>query len=775
MIGLIRIYFKKVRIIRKGNTLFGFKKRKGINTFDSASYLEANEDVKNAIEIKKLKSVDQHLKSGGLDEIREGKRKFHQAFDVFDEALYVKKFSDIRYAVKEGRVSDAFSHFCSYGYAEILRGERDWGTTSQECFTHATIKDSAKELVSVHNSLDLKFYACFYDDRKALRSEKEIKEHWDIYGRLENRYMNIEQLYDDIGLLPALQKLNFETILKINPSLSTLNYYEVFIKILQIKDISFIRISDNQDEDANFYLQLGEAYLICGDRDKAYAILLYSISIKALSRCSELLGNYFLDKNENKKALVFYLKALSSEEKLHSMWLFININRIYRERHEFEKAINIIVEGLKTFKLHNHLLGLLDETIDEAWKFEQDTLNSLAMTNDRDALIFRVDEITSLFSTSYFKVFKHEKEDFFSSLNHKRVLIIGDFHLSQCIRYRIDQKIEQLVFSGYEVTQVSWTEIQDRYEEIFFNDIIIYYRVPAMPFIIKSVEKAKSLGKVTFYEIDDLIFDKVYPPAYETYGGNISIEEYMGLTYGMPLFQSMARLCDYAIGSTRPLVELLKPFVRTHKSYLHRNGLDSLNIFMEKKEKEYINIFYGSGTLAHNSDFIVLVLEALARILEENKNVKLTIVGHLKLPEIFIEKFRKQLNLFEKTSTIEQYWSHLRNADINLAVLESDIINNSKSELKWFEAACFKIPSIVSNTQNYLDVIDNGKDGLIAGTKEEWYRMLNTLVNDKALRDEIGITAYEKVMEHYSVEALSQNLDLIIQTALNEKEMLCLK
>ena len=36
--------------------------------------------------------------------------------------------------------------------------------------------------------------------------------------------------------------------------------------------------------------------------------------------------------------------------------------------------------------------------------------------------------------------------------------------------------------------------------------------------------------------------------------------------------------------------------------------------------------------------------------------------------------------------------------------------------LKWFEAACFKIPSVVSNTQNYLDVIEDGVDAMIAGT-----------------------------------------------------------
>ena len=124
----------------------------------------------------------------------------------------------------------------------------------------------------------------------------------------------------------------------------------------------------------------------------------------------------------------------------------------------------------------------------------------------------------------------------------------------------------------------------------------------------------------------------------------------------------------------------------------------------------------------------------------------------------------------KKTSTIDRYWSYLNGADINLAVLHNDIINNSKSELKWFEAACFKIPSVVSNTQNYLDIIGNGVDAMIAGTPEEWYEALHTLVNNKELRDEMGQKAYEKVIENYSLDALSDNIDHILKKVLNEKD-----
>ena len=73
---------------------------------------------------------------------------------------------------------------------------------------------------------------------------------------------------------------------------------------------------------------------------------------------------------------------------------------------------------------------------------------------------------------------------------------------------------------------------------------------------------------------------------------------------------------------------------------------------------------------------------AVEQILNENKNVKLTIAGYLTLPEGFQKEFEEQIILLKKTSTIEYYRSYLSEADINLAVLHNDIINNSKSELK---------------------------------------------------------------------------------------------
>jgi len=110
------------------------------------------------------------------------------------------------------------------------------------------------------------------------------------------------------------------------------------------------------------------------------------------------------------------------------------------------------------------------------------------------------------------------------------------------------------------------------------------------------------------------------------------------------------------------------------------------------------------------------------------------------------------------TKKVQNYWSLLEQADINIAVLHNDEINNCKSELKWFEAACFAIPSIVSHTQNYQDIIRNGEDGYIVSSSEEWYRALHCLVSDPQKRQKIGQAAMQRVKEEYSLKTLGSQL-----------------
>ncbi len=106
-----------------------FIKKKGkvsLYGFDEQSYLEANTDVYEALKENRIASGREHLERYGLDEIRQGKRKFHSSFQTFDEVQYLNLCSDVREAVSKGAFQSGFEHFCSHGYNEIISGKREW-------------------------------------------------------------------------------------------------------------------------------------------------------------------------------------------------------------------------------------------------------------------------------------------------------------------------------------------------------------------------------------------------------------------------------------------------------------------------------------------------------------------------------------------------------------------------------------------------------------------------------------------------------------------------
>jgi glycosyltransferase involved in cell wall biosynthesis len=99
-----------------------------IRGFDEDAYIEANLDVKLAIERDQFRSALHHLELYGLEEIKQGLRGFHKDCDLFDEYAYRERFGDIEDAIESGVFEDGFSHFCCNGYQEIMQGKRPWST-----------------------------------------------------------------------------------------------------------------------------------------------------------------------------------------------------------------------------------------------------------------------------------------------------------------------------------------------------------------------------------------------------------------------------------------------------------------------------------------------------------------------------------------------------------------------------------------------------------------------------------------------------------------------
>ncbi len=339
-----------------------------------------------------------------------------------------------------------------------------------------------------------------------------------------------------------------------------------------------------------------------------------------------------------------------------------------------------------------------------------------------------------------------------------RVLIIAEISIPQCLKYRVLQKIKMLKHLQYEATYLSWREVSLCRSALQLHNIIIFYRVPATKETIELINEAKRLKLITFYEIDDLVFDV------DEYKKNknlmkLSKAERDNLLHGALLYQQMLKLCDYCIASTPVLANYMKKFSR-QEVYIVENCIDDLLLriksdeYINQRSKQFIIIGYGSGTKTHDLDFEVAA-KPLYNILKKYSNVKLLIHGYLKLPKIFDSIHEHQI-LTIPFLPEKEYYASVANFDINIAPLESSVFNDAKSNIKYLEASIFKLPTIASPCDTFKSIIQNGKNGFIASNNEEWENALEKLILSKELRTTIGENAYNTVLKLYDYKHIAK-------------------
>ncbi|RVU83386.1 glycosyltransferase [Leucothrix sargassi] len=680
------------------------------------------------------------------------------------------------------------------------------------------------EKSDVDDGFDPLFYRNHYKDLRNL-SDKQLRKHWLNFGKKEGRICNIASLFQKMapnaklssymdsawfygGMNDDLYGAGFSDVQLVlhylnnglkegrfflpenwldgrgihdasvrDQAIAALRKLSRPGKALMLSARSLVGLdgvpcafySDDNDN-KQLYQSVAVELLKNGRVREARNAFYNAIYFGGSSKTFELMGNMSLDEGDYGRAESYFKASVVGGSAGH--WAYKNLGDIYLQTSRFEEAVDTLLSGLSENPDSEQVRATLLAAIDAYWNETSAKLDAVKSgVATREELLELANERTQKLYQAWFGYYtlgKVEDAAIVEVNNSSKILIVGDFHITQCIRYRINQKVEQLEHEGFDVDTVSWTEIDSAKVHLPFYDIVIFYRVPAVNQVVRQIAQTKALGKVAIYEIDDQIFLPNYPAPLETFGRAVDFTLYQDLIKGMALSNAAIRLCDYSIASTNSLDRDLKALVKTGKGYVHRNGLDKINTIDSKPlstdPAAEITLFYGSGTLAHNSDFIDLALPGIKKILTEFSNVRLVVMGHLELPSSFQKKYKKQYRQLPKLNDVKAYLAYLSRADINLAVLHDDAINGAKSELKWFEAACYQIPSVVSSTENYRDVVTDGHDCYIAESEEDWYTSIRNLVKDAELRAKIGRNAQEKVLKDYSVESLGKGLASFINS-----------
>ncbi|MBO6087239.1 glycosyltransferase [bacterium] len=173
------------------------------------------------------------------------------------------------------------------------------------------------------------------------------------------------------------------------------------------------------------------------------------------------------------------------------------------------------------------------------------------------------------------------------------------------------------------------------------------------------------------------------------------------------------------------------------------------NINKEIQKNDTVKIVYQCGSQWHDNDFAICS-SAILKILEKYKNTEFHLMGPVKFDSEFL-KFGKRF-VRPKYMNFKELLKYTSEMDINIAPLEINNFNNCKSELKIFESALVKIPTICSPINSYKDLINHGHNGFLADSEDEWVKYLSELTENKNLRIKIGETAYKDFVQKFYIE-----------------------
>lgn len=547
---------------------------------------------------------------------------------------------------------------------------------------------------------------------------------------------------------------------------------EALIALFSAPGKEVVRNSDLLGNDAAWVLYyVGRRALAHGDYQKAAHVLEHSVVLARKAEVLTLLGDAYLKSGSLNEALERYVAALTSADRA-PISAFVQASTILASRRQFPEAFDVLRRAHPAWRhrpefaqklqeivqlyfahqsarAHEYLRGISEPEFDQRSRAASDEL-LVETLNDIRALYLELDDMPVLTGGN----------------PDGYVIVLANDDLRQCTHYRIEQKIFQFHEVGIPVKVFSHSEPQEFLENLVGARAAIFYRVAAVPSVLRVILHAVNMGLKTYYEIDDLIFDlRYYPDSFSSFEGQISAAEYAGLNFGVPLFRYAMSMCDASIASTPALAERMGEVTSTHSSIVIRNGLDERNetaIMMARnpvrRKNGRVRIFYGSGTKAHNADFNKLVAPAISDLMNRNAHVDLVIVGHLRLGSE-LEALSARIMSFPFISDITAYWSILATCDINLAVLEIGTVADCKSEIKWLEAAVLQIPSIVSATRTYREIIEHRVNGFLAGSEGDWHSMLSELISDQGLREKVGAKAREKALLEYNLGVTARTLN----------------
>jgi glycosyltransferase involved in cell wall biosynthesis len=170
---------------------------------------------------------------------------------------------------------------------------------------------------------------------------------------------------------------------------------------------------------------------------------------------------------------------------------------------------------------------------------------------------------------------------------------------------------------------------------------------------------------------------------------------------------------------------------------------------LPKVQKDTVTIGWsGSITTIQHFEYAINALKVIKT--KYGSRVEITVIGD----KYYVNQELGIKGLpWRKETEIEELCSF----DIGIMPLPDDEWAKGKCGLKGLQYMALEIPTIMSPVGVNTDIIQDGLNGFLATTEEEWITKLSLLIDNEAMRLEIGKNGRETVLKSYSVDAVKHS------------------
>jgi len=299
-------------------------------------------------------------------------------------------------------------------------------------------------------------------------------------------------------------------------------------------------------------------------------------------------------------------------------------------------------------------------------------------------------------------------------------------------------KIKADVWNIVDKNKADWRKIAKDYDIIYLNYLNQAWGFAAMGCM------ARKYGRKMVMDFDDDLWS-ILPD-------NTAYQVYKKGSEGVKVITAIANEVDYVTCTNFYLKNAIAhhtfkrhEFIEIFPNYI---DFDLYKYRPRFKDTNQIQLVHFGSSSHFNSLQSEEFNRGIDKILKEYPNVVFKTVGAF-IPKYKLRWGARYAHAFGDTDVYKwikgRFPDVMRETDILVAPLTDNVYNRCKSSIKFIEASSAKKPGVWQDIRQYREVVEGGKNGLLARTAQDWYEAIKKLIDDKELRREMGKNAFKTV------------------------------